>query len=356
MFNNKEYVQKLNQLFEENKIEDFFILADKLKSLFFGEILSFTSKNEEVHISANDLFFIPELQSGAVRLLLTKEEYKKDFILNIKYGTNVKHILFDLFDREYREMTHLEDEYEIKSNEVKEVKYNNFIDKLLILKENGVDLNMLNSKKERFFVNSMQSISTNGMEYIDEFIVNKIPDFFNKLKELDIEITEDEFNLFLSKQNLLYTDEVLPGIKKFCEMFPEYKIHPRTLLKCFYIENIYGEYSTYDSFCTIEHMNKSDLTIESYDIQENSTLLKYFTERDNINYNHSPFNKIDFLKNTLFQETANILIENGARIKENLSNYSKVVEVEYLDFMEREKEIISKNLTAEEKISIKKRI
>ena len=38
MFNNKEYVQKLNQLFQENKKEEFFTLADKLKSLFFGEI------------------------------------------------------------------------------------------------------------------------------------------------------------------------------------------------------------------------------------------------------------------------------------------------------------------------------
>lgn len=346
-------IEILNALSKAGDKDEFFEYMMRFR-YFFRE--DFRNPITQEIVTVDNIFFEPKLTGKSLQLLLESEESEKNFKIALSFDK--EDFAISAFKKGYIEIVYSEDNDlmdEDERNTLKAELYDSFIHKLKILHEFKFDLNKENNMEYKLTGTPMSF--SQDVEYADDFIISKFPHFFKTLKELNVDVLEDDFNCFLQHQNIPYTENVPAGIKELCEMFPDYKVNLITLKNLFNIQNNQGEmYATEEEQATDNYMSKSDLSISSYMIQDNTTLLKYFIERDGIKFNEKPFSDIDLLSQSSFQETARILIENGAKAHYSFDCYPGFVEMEYINQINKEKELLKESIINDSEESPKRRI
>lgn len=334
-------IEILNALSKAGDKDEFFEYMMRFRSVFRED---FRNPITQEIVTIDNVFFEPKLTSTSLQLLLESEVSEKNFKLALSFKG--EDFAISAFRKGYIAIVYSEDNDlmdEDERNTLKAELYESFIHKLKILHNYGFDLNKENNIGYK--ISEIPMSVNQDFEYADKFIISKFPHFFKTLQELNVEVSEYDFNSFLQNQSIPYTEDVPYGIKELCEMFPDYKINLITLKNLFKVENNQGEiYVTEEEEMTDEYMIKRDLSISAYMTQDNTTLLRYFIERDSINFNEKPFSDIDLLSQSNFQETARILIEHGAKAHYPFDCYPGFVEMEYMNQIEKEKELLKKSI------------
>lgn len=346
-------IEILNALSKAGDKDEFFEYMMRFRSVFRED---FRNPVTQEIVTVDNVFFEPKLTGKSLQLLLESEESAKNFKIALSFDK--EDFAISSFRKGYIAIVYSEDNDlmdEDERNNLKAELYDSFIHKLKILHEFKFDLNTENNMGYK--LTGIPMSVSQDIEYADDFIISKFPHFFKTLKELNVDVSEDDFNCFLQHQNIPYFEKIPAGIKELCEMFPDYKVNLITLKNLFKVENNQGDiYTSEDEEGTFEYMNKRDLSISSYMIQDNTTLLRYFIERDSIKFNEKPFSDIDLLSQSSFQETARILIENGAKTHYSFDCYPGFVEMEYINQINKEKELLKESIINNSEESPKRRI
>lgn len=179
---------------------------------------------------------------------------------------------------------------------------------------------------------------------------------FDYVGKNGLEISENDFNKFIALQNILYTTDVPDYVVELCDLFPNYKINKETLYTLFKQENNNYADITYDfqNRPDDKWMEKSDVDISCFDIQENLTLIKYFVERYDINLKEPLYinnEEVDLFTICLFPQTARYLRESGVPMKMK-NDYPDFVKKEFVEY---EKELLNKNINNQSENGLKQK-
>lgn len=329
-------LKQLNKLSEQDEKEKFFeFLSRNINSNFELHLL----EDEEIDC----IVFEDGLSSKSLDLIL--KEYP-DLRKSISHKS--ENIIGTLFI-DYSATFSSTEFYIEKSDEIIEEReriYKNFFEKLKVALNNNVNVKFCGE---------------NGftcLHYLnfDEFTLTKLKELTSYLVKKGFSLNEHNFRSIFSSHNLLYTKEVPQGVIDFCDSFPGYSLSIRS------IELLFEKYSYNEQFSPIDYnkdnppttkfLEENNLDINNYSEQDNITLIKYFTERYNIDIPSAIMSNEceDLLKLAKFEQTVEYLFDKGCVITGDLQEYPLPVKRVMVNL---EKEKIQKHVKNSDDIKLK---
>lgn len=167
------------------------------------------------------------------------------------------------------------------------------------------------------------------------FMYKKLPEFIQFLEDCDLEMDRDDFNNFMFNQSWTDREESNYAFKWMCERY-DYDLYPLIVVNLLNINPYIEEDDIFEvilqnqedmQLFTKAFLEKNTVPYYLFDTHDNLTLIKYITEKYNVNLAEwADVNEegYDFLLCNRFETTAEYFMDQGVHLKEdNMEDYSE---------------------------------
>jgi len=213
----------------------------------------------------------------------------------------------------------------------KEKIYHSLKEDIQFVFDNGISINETSLYSGKKFVLEDLRMSCD----LSGFMYKKLPEFIQFLEDCDLEMAEADFNNFMFNQSWADREESNYAFKWMCERY-DYDLDPLIVVNLLNI----SPYIEGNDIFEVILQNQEDMQLFTkafleentvpyylFNTHDNLTLIKYITEKYNINLAEcADFNEegYDFLLCNTFETTAEYFLERGVQLKEDyMEDYSE---------------------------------